>query len=101
MLADVPSRFSVSILRDPVKLFAETVSDSSLNVKPFQRAGNDLNVFINNPLLFYSENLDKNDFYAKNLVMYKFGFDQQRNDDNYINNAIQQIQQNFDFILIA
>ena len=97
---DVSSRFSVSIIRDPVKLFIETVGDTAINVKPFIRAGNDVNVFLNNPLLFYTES-DSNDYYAKNLLTYKFGFDHQRNDDGYINSAIQQIQQNFDFILIA
>lgn len=88
------------MFRDPVKLFIETFADTAINVKPFIRAGNDLNVFLNNPLLFYTDS-DSNDYYAKNLLTHKFGFDHQRNDEGYINTVIQQLQQNFDFIIIA
>ena len=94
--SDISSKFSVTILRDPASLFTELFSDTSLKVKSFQAAGSDLTTFLQNPQLYYSED----DFYAKNILTAKFGFDSKRNDENYIANTIQHMQNNFDFVII-
>lgn len=94
--SDLSSKFSVTILRDPAYLFTELFSDTSLKVKSFQAAGSDLATFLQNPQLYYSED----DFYAKNILTAKLGFDSKRNDENYIANTIQHMQNNFDFVII-
>ena len=91
----------MSIIRDPIQLFQKNFENHGLDIKPFIRSGNDINTFLNNPQIFYTSdsNLYGSNIYAKNFLTSKFGFDP--NDETKISSIIQNIQRNYDFVIIA
>ena len=98
--------FFISILREPGELFESSFYYFYELVPSFQHLpqnqSNSTEVWLNNTSKYFNyENHTKFWFFAKNHVMYDFGFDPMLDDDDQIANAIKKIDKTFDFVMVS
>jgi len=111
--------YSISILRDPVKVFRNGISVQKIYYEKtfyaiivtnsydresftltfttqmaFKRSGNDLETFLSRPNDFYSPE-DPNAYRAKNFLSHSFGF------ENEESISFKRLTMQFDFVIIA
>jgi len=86
--------YSISILRDPVKVFRESFTLTFTTQMAFKRSGNDLETFLSRPNDFYSPE-DPNAYRAKNFLSHAFGVE---NDESI---SFKRLSMQFDFVIIA
>ena len=96
----------ISILREPGSLFESTFDYFYYAVPEFQyvphRHPNSVEMWLDKADRFFSPKYtSKFGIFAKNHVMFDFGYNASMTNDTEIANAIQEIDKRFDFILIS
>uniref|UniRef100_H3A8T6 Galactose-3-O-sulfotransferase 4 n=1 Tax=Latimeria chalumnae TaxID=7897 RepID=H3A8T6_LATCH len=95
-----PDTFYFSILRNPVTM-AESSYTYYKSVVPAFKKVNSLEEFIADPQKYYSFQ-ERSNHYAKNLLWFDFGFDNNANfSQHYLMAAIRNIEDNFNLILLS
>ncbi|XP_015216538.2 uncharacterized protein [Lepisosteus oculatus] len=91
--------FYFSIVRNPVTMM-ESIFSYYKSIPAFLRKRN-LDEFLENPWKHYNASLNNN-HYAKNLLTFDFGFNNNANDnERYTNLSITMIENTFDLILVS
>jgi len=96
----------VAIVRNPVDLFESIMSYYAKDVRAFQRIpGNStrtkMKTFLDNPRKYYGYNMSHYERFARNAMMYDFGFDNSEEDENVIQGWIDYLDRTFDLVLIT
>ncbi|NWZ32515.1 G3ST2 sulfotransferase, partial [Asarcornis scutulata] len=93
--------FYFSILRNPIFLLESSYIYYKDAVPAFIRS-KDVNEYLASPLKYYREEDYKKNIYAKNNMWFDFGYDNNAEDnENYTQEVLKEIEQNFHLILIA
>ncbi|XP_044525447.1 galactose-3-O-sulfotransferase 2 [Gracilinanus agilis] len=92
--------FYFSILRNPV-FQLESSFMYYKGYAPAFRKPKSLNEFLASPLKYYNESLAIKNIYAKNNMWFDFGYDNNREGKGYVRAVIEEIQQQFQLILIS
>nr|XP_012962816.3 galactose-3-O-sulfotransferase 2 [Anas platyrhynchos] len=93
--------FYFSILRNPIFLLESSYVYYKNMVPAFNRS-KDVNEYLASPLKYYREEDYKKNIYAKNIMWFDFGYDNNAEDNkNYTQEVLKDIEQNFHLILIA
>lgn len=96
----------IAIVRHPIDLFESIMSYYSNDVRAFQRVpGNNIQTrmknFLDHPLKYYGFDSSHYERFAKNAMMWDFGFDNDVDDDDAIDEWIQYLDKTFDLVLIT
>lgn len=96
----------VAIVRNPVDLFESIMSYYAKDVRAFQRIpGNStrtkMKTFLDNPRKYYGYNMSHYERFARNAMMYDFGFDNSEEDESVIQGWIEYLDRTFDLVLIT
>jgi len=96
----------VAIVRNPVDLFESIMSYYAKDVRAFQRIpGNStrtkMKTFLDNPRKYYGYNMSHYERFARNAMMYDFGFDNSEEDESVIQGWIDYLDRTFDLVLIT
>lgn len=96
----------VAIVRNPVDLFESIMSYYAKDVRAFQRIpGNStrtkMKTFLDNPNKYYGFNMSHYERFARNAMMYDFGFDNSEEDETVIQGWIDYLDRTFDLVLIT
>jgi len=91
----------IAIVRHPIDLFESIMSYYSNDVRAFQRVpGNNIQTrmknFLDHPLKYYGFDSSHYERFAKNAMMWDFGFDNDVDDDDAIDEWIQYLDKTFD-----
>ena len=93
----------IAIVRHPVELFESVMSYYSDEVRAFQRLpgkGGDLQAkmksFLDEPRRYYGFDAAHYEKFAKNAMMWDFGFDNEEEDDEVIDKWIEYLDRIFD-----
>ncbi|XP_053930975.1 galactose-3-O-sulfotransferase 2 isoform X1 [Cuculus canorus] len=93
--------FYFSILRNPIPLLESSYIYYKNSVPAF-RLSKDVNEYLASPLKYYHQADYKQNIYARNIMWFDFGYDNNAEDDKkYIQAVLKEIEQNFHLILIA
>ncbi|KFP29260.1 Galactose-3-O-sulfotransferase 2, partial [Colius striatus] len=93
--------FYFSILRNPVRLL-ESSYVYYKNVVPAFRASKDVNEYLASPLRYYWRADRQQNIYARNIMWFDFGYDNNAEDDGrYVQQVLREMEQNFQLMLIA
>ncbi|XP_066858572.1 galactose-3-O-sulfotransferase 2 isoform X1 [Anser cygnoides] len=93
--------FYFSILRNPIFLL-ESSYVYYKNVAPAFSSSKDVNEYLASPLKYYREEDYTKNIYAKNNMWFDFGYDNNaEGNENYTQEVLKEIEQNFHLILIA
>ncbi|NWR81622.1 G3ST2 sulfotransferase, partial [Centropus unirufus] len=93
--------FYFSILRNPIPLL-ESAYVYYKNSVPAFRISKDVNEYLASPLKYYHRANYRQNIYARNIMWFDFGYDNNAEDDEeYIQEVVKEIEQNFQLILIA
>lgn len=96
----------IAIVRHPIDLFESIMSYYSDDVRAFQRVpGNDIETrmknFLDDPHKYYGYDSSHYERFARNAMMWDFGFDNDVEDDKQIDQWIQYLENTFDLVLIT
>ena len=96
-----PDTKYIAIVRHPIDLFESIMSYYSNDVRAFQRVpGNNIQSrmknFLDHPLKYYGFDSSHYERFAKNAMMWDFGFDNDVDDDDAIDEWIQYLDKTFD-----
>lgn len=96
----------IAIVRHPIDLFESIMSYYSDDVRAFQRVpGNDIKSrmknFLDHPLKYYGYDSSHYERFARNAMMWDFGFDNDEDDDHKIDQWIKYLDDTFDLVLIT
>ncbi|KAI1235734.1 hypothetical protein IHE44_0001816 [Lamprotornis superbus] len=93
--------FYFSILRNPIPLL-ESSYIYYKNYVPAFRSSKNVNAFLASPTKYYHPADYRENIYARNIMWFDFGYDNNAEDDtNYTQAVLEEIEQNFHLILIA
>ncbi|NXQ96906.1 G3ST2 sulfotransferase, partial [Sagittarius serpentarius] len=93
--------FYFSILRNPIRLLESSYVYYKHNVPAF-RSSKDVNEYLASPMKYYHPADYKQNTYARNIMWFDFGYDNNaEGDKKYIQAVLREIEQNFQLILIA
>lgn len=93
--------FYFSILRNPISLLESSYVYYKEDVPAF-KTSEDVNKYLASPTKYYLPANYKQNIYARNIMWFDFGYDNNAEDDtNYIQVVLKEIEQNFNLILIA
>lgn len=93
--------FYFSILRNPIPLL-ESSYVYYKDVVPAFRISKDVNEYLASPRKYYHRADYKQNIYARNIMSFDFGYDNNAEDsEKYIQAVVNEIEQNFHLILIA
>ncbi|XP_053164977.1 galactose-3-O-sulfotransferase 2 [Hemicordylus capensis] len=93
--------FYFSILRDPASLLESSYVYYKTYCPAF-RETKDVNEFLSSPLSYYNLSEKRYNVYARNNMWFDFGYDNNAvYDEYYFQSVIQDIEQNFQLMLIA
>ncbi|XP_009883701.1 PREDICTED: galactose-3-O-sulfotransferase 2 [Charadrius vociferus] len=93
--------FYFSILRNPISLLESSYVYYKEDVPAF-KTSKDVNEYLASPTKYYRPENYKQNIYARNIMWFDFGYDNNAEDDtNYIQVVLKEIEQNFHLILIA
>ncbi|XP_074888378.1 galactose-3-O-sulfotransferase 2 isoform X2 [Buteo buteo] len=93
--------FYFSILRNPIRLLESSYVYYKDNVPAF-RFSKDVNEFLASPMKYYHLEHYKKNMYARNIMWFDFGYDNNAEDNKkYIQAVLKEIEQNFHLILIS
>ncbi|KAM7043603.1 galactose-3-O-sulfotransferase 2 isoform 1-T1 [Acridotheres tristis] len=93
--------FYFSILRNPIPLLESSYIYYKNNVPAF-RSSKNVNEFLASPTKYYHPADYRENIYARNIMWFDFGYDNNAEDDkNYTQAVLEEIEQNFHLILIA
>ncbi|KAF2982121.1 hypothetical protein EK904_010781 [Melospiza melodia maxima] len=88
-------------LRNPIPLLESSYIYYKDYVPAF-RSSKDVNEFLESPTRYYQPADHRRNIYARNIMWFDFGYDNNANDDaNYTQAVLEQIEHNFHLILIA
>ncbi|NWU97574.1 G3ST2 sulfotransferase, partial [Upupa epops] len=93
--------FYFSILRNPIPLLESSYVYYKDSVPAF-RISKDVNEYLASPLKYYLPSDSKQNIYARNIMWYDFGYNNNaEGNERYIQAVLKEIEQNFHLILIA
>ncbi|NXI47838.1 G3ST2 sulfotransferase, partial [Galbula dea] len=93
--------FYFSILRNPIYLLESSYVYYKNSVPAF-RISKDVNEYLASPMKYYHRADYKENIYARNIMWFDFGYDNNAEDNKkYIKAVLKEIEQNFHLILIA
>ncbi|XP_054690914.1 galactose-3-O-sulfotransferase 2 isoform X4 [Grus americana] len=93
--------FYFSILRNPISLL-ESSYIYYKDYAPAFRISKDVNEYLASPMKYYHQADYEQNSYARNLMWFDFGYDNNAEDnEKYIEAVLKEIEQNFHLILIA
>ncbi|NWV60812.1 G3ST2 sulfotransferase, partial [Malurus elegans] len=93
--------FYFSILRNPIRLLESSYIYYKHNVPAFSRS-KDVNEFLASPTKYYHPADYRQNIYARNIMWFDFGYNNNAKDDpEYTQAVLEEIEQNFQLILIA
>ncbi|KFO87985.1 Galactose-3-O-sulfotransferase 2, partial [Buceros rhinoceros silvestris] len=93
--------FYFSILRNPIPLL-ESSYVYYKDIVPAFRISKDVNEYLASPMKYYRPADYKQNIYARNIMSFDFGYDNNaEDDDKYVQAVLNEIEQNFHLILIA
>ncbi|XP_041880582.1 galactose-3-O-sulfotransferase 2 isoform X2 [Corvus kubaryi] len=93
--------FYFSILRNPIPLLESSYIYYKNNVPAF-RSSKNVNEFLASPTKYYHPADYRESIYARNIMWFDFGYDNNAEDDaKYTQAVLEEIEQNFHLILIA
>ncbi|NWI84554.1 G3ST2 sulfotransferase, partial [Pitta sordida] len=93
--------FYFSILRNPIPLLESSYIYFKNNAPAF-RSSKDVNEFLASPRKFYHPADHRQNIYARNIMWFDFGYDNNAKDDTeYTQAVLEEIEHNFHLILIA
>lgn len=93
--------FYFSILRNPIPLLESSYIYYKNNAPAFSKSKN-VNEFLASPTKYYHPENYKENIYARNIMWFDFGYDNNAEDDmQYTQAVLEEIEQNFHLILIA
>ncbi|XP_068277278.1 galactose-3-O-sulfotransferase 2 [Nyctibius grandis] len=93
--------FYFSILRNPIPLLESSYVYYKDSVPAF-RISKDVNEYLASPLKYYHPADYKQNMYARNIMWFDFGYDNNAEDNKeYIQTVLKEIEQHFHLILIA
>ncbi|NXO39638.1 G3ST2 sulfotransferase, partial [Locustella ochotensis] len=93
--------FYFSILRNPISLL-ESSYVYYKNYVPAFRSSKNVNEFLASPTKYYHPADHRENIYARNIMWFDFGYDNNAEDDaKYTQAVLEEIEQNFHLILIA
>ncbi|NXF97405.1 G3ST2 sulfotransferase, partial [Eubucco bourcierii] len=93
--------FYFSILRNPIPLLESSYVYYKDTVPAF-RFSKDVNEYLASPMKYYRWVDNKKNMYARNIMWYDFGYDNNAGDSKrYVQAVLDEIEQNFHLILIA
>ncbi|XP_074046773.1 galactose-3-O-sulfotransferase 2 isoform X2 [Macrotis lagotis] len=92
--------FYFSILRNPISQLESSFVYYKGYVPAFQKAKS-LNEFLASPLRYYNESIPIKNIYAKNSMWFDFGYDNNKKDKGHVRAVIEEIQKQFQLILIS
>lgn len=96
----------IAIVRHPIDLFESVMSYYVDDVRAFQRVpGKNIQErmknFLDNPKKYYGFDSAHYEKFAKNAMMWDFGFDNDNDDDKAIDKWIEHLDKTFDLVLIT
>merc|ERR1712050_639439 len=96
----------IAIVRHPVDLFESIMSYYSDDVRAFQRVPGTktherMKNFLDNPTKYYGYEAAHYEKFAKNAMTWDFGFNNEEEDDNKINEWIEYLDGVFDLVLLT
>ncbi|KAK2538701.1 galactose-3-O-sulfotransferase 2 isoform X1 [Columba livia] len=93
--------FYFSILRNPISLLESSYTYYKDTVPAF-RLSKDVNEYLASPMKYYHPEDSKKNIYARNIMWFDFGYDNNAQDNKkYVQAVLKEIEQNFHLILIA
>ncbi|NXW92431.1 G3ST2 sulfotransferase, partial [Alopecoenas beccarii] len=93
--------FYFSILRNPISLL-ESSYIYYKNIVPAFKLSKDVNEYLASPMKFYHLADSRKNIYARNVMWFDFGYDNNAQDNKkYVQAVLKEIEQNFHLILIA
>ncbi|NWQ84187.1 G3ST2 sulfotransferase, partial [Columbina picui] len=93
--------FYFSIVRNPISLLESSYIYYKDSVPAF-RLSKDVNEYLASPMKYYHPADSKKNIYARNIMWFDFGYDNNAEDnEKYIQAVLKEIEQNFHLILIA
>uniref|UniRef100_A0A8C3UCR7 Galactose-3-O-sulfotransferase 2 n=1 Tax=Catharus ustulatus TaxID=91951 RepID=A0A8C3UCR7_CATUS len=93
--------FYFSILRNPIPLLESSYIYYKNNAPAFSNSKN-VNDFLASPTKYYHPESYRENIYARNIMWFDFGYDNNAEDDTqYTQAVLEEIEQNFHLILIA
>ncbi|NWH78641.1 G3ST2 sulfotransferase, partial [Piaya cayana] len=93
--------FYFSILRNPIPLMESSYVYYKGSVPAFSLS-RDVNDYLLSPLRYYHQRNRQQNIYARNLMWFDFGYDNNAADDEkYVRRVLKEIEENFHLILIA
>lgn len=93
--------FYFSILRNPISLLESSYIYYKDTVPAF-KLSKDVNEYLASPTKFYHPADSKKNIYARNIMWFDFGYDNNAQDNKkYVQAVLKEIEQNFHLILIA
>ncbi|NXP48280.1 G3ST2 sulfotransferase, partial [Heliornis fulica] len=96
-----PNTFYFSILRNPIPLMESSYIYYKDYVPAF-KISKDVNEYMASPMKFYNQEDSKKNIYARNIMWFDFGYDNNAEaNKSYVQAVLKEIEQNFHLILIA
>jgi len=96
----------IAIVRHPIDLFESIMSYYTDDVRAFQRVPGKsiqqrMKNFLDDPKKYYGFDASHYERFAKNAMMWDFGFDNDEEDDEAIDQWIQYLDDTFDLVMIT